>query len=151
MKYHTTNEFDHFEFHEVHISDVQTAGSFFHIVLDDVVILPENSCNRDIRRMRANGLVLKINDMKIESLTEEGYKIYDADGKFQEETADRIVDAAQYSDVFAAFTDGYAFSIEKQENTYVFVVDATDEHTYELRVLGSGDVQEWDKFLNLES
>jgi hypothetical protein len=130
---------------------VQTAGSFFHIVLDDVVILPENSCNRDIRRMRANGLVLKINDMKIESLTEEGYKIYDADGKFQEETADRIVDAAQYSDVFAAFTDGYAFSIEKQENTYVFVVDATDEHTYELRVLGSGDVQEWDKFLNLES
>jgi hypothetical protein len=89
--------------------------------------------------------------MKIESLTEEGYKIYDADGKFQEETADRIVDAAQYSDVFAAFTDGYAFSIEKQENTYVFVVDATDEHTYELRVLGSGDVQEWDKFLNLES
>jgi hypothetical protein len=150
MKYHTTNEFEHFEFHEVHISDVQAVNGFFHIVLDDVTILPENSCNRDIRKMRANGLTLKIADGRVERLTEEGCKIYDADGKFQNETEDRVVGEAEYSDIFAAFPDGYAFSIEKQEETYVFVVDATNEHTYELRVRGSGDDEAWDKFLNME-
>jgi hypothetical protein len=150
MKYHTTNEFEHFEFQEVHISDVQAANGFFHLVLDDVIILPENSCNRDIRKMRANGLVLKIADSRIESLIEEGYKTYDADGKLQGETSDRTVDDTEYSDIFAAFPEGYVYSAEKKDSTYIFVVDAVNEHTYELRVSGSGDVQEWDKFLNIE-
>jgi hypothetical protein len=42
------------------------------------------------------------------------------------------------------------YSAEKKDSTYIFVVDAVNEHTYELRVSGSGDVQEWDKFLNIE-
>jgi hypothetical protein len=150
MKYQTTNELEHFEFHEVHISDVQMTSGFFHIVLDDVIILPENSCNRDIRKMRANGLVLKILDMKLEHFIEEGYKTYDADGHLQSETADRAVEPAQYPDILAGFSDGTVFSIEKAGNTYVFVVDSTDEHTYELRVSGSGDVEMWEKFLNIE-
>ena len=44
------------------------------------MILPENSCNRDIREMRANDLVLKIEEPVIRSLVREGYKVYDANG-----------------------------------------------------------------------
>jgi hypothetical protein len=61
-----------------------------------------------------------------------------------------VVDTAEYSDIFAAFPEGYVYSAQKKENTYTFIVDAANEHTYELRVSGSGDVQEWDKFLNIE-
>lgn len=149
MKYRTENEFEHFEFHEVHISDVEVTNGLFHIVLDDVIILPENSCNRDIRNMRANGLVFKIRDMKIESFLKEGYKTYDANGRLIGQTDDTKIEESEYADIFAAFADGYVFSIEKAENLYTFVVDATDEHTYELKVSGSGDSQEWDKFLNI--
>ena len=49
----------------------------FEIVFDNVTILPANSCNRDIREMRANELVLQISEPKIEALVEEGYKVYD--------------------------------------------------------------------------
>ena len=55
MKYTTRNEFCNFEFSEVHIDDVKIQNGVFQMVLDDVKILPENSTNRDIRKMRANG------------------------------------------------------------------------------------------------
>ena len=44
------------------------------MTLSNVTILPENSCNRDIREMRANDLVLKIEEPVIRSLVREGYK-----------------------------------------------------------------------------
>ena len=62
MKYTTTDELEHFSFAEAYIADVQLAGGFFHMTLSNVTILPENSCNRDIREMRANDLVLKIKE-----------------------------------------------------------------------------------------
>lgn len=34
----------------------------------------------------------------------------------------------------------------KKENTYVFSIDANDR-CYEITVSGSGDVEEWDRFL----
>lgn len=150
MKYHTTNEFEHFEFHEVHISDVEVTSGFFHIVLDDVIILPENSKNRDIRKMRTNGLLLKIQDMKIECLLEEGYKTYSADGKLLSQTEDAVIMPDAYADIFAAFLDGYLFEARKKDKQYTFIVDATNEHTYALTISGSSDSQEWDRFLNLE-
>ena len=51
MKYTTTNEFEHFDFLEVHVNDIMFANGVFKIGLDDVKILLENSCNRDIRKM----------------------------------------------------------------------------------------------------
>ena len=150
MKYRVINEFDHFEFHEVHISDVEVTDGFFHIVLDDVIILPENSCNRDIRKMRANALVLKFDELKGITLVEEGYKTYDANGNFLSQTEDVQVPKEEYKSVFDAFCDGYAFSIEKVNDTYTFVVDATNEHTYSLTIEAGGDIAEWDRFLSIE-
>ena len=80
MKYTTTDELEHFSFTEAYIADVQVTGGFFHMTLSNVTILPENSCNRDIREMRANDLVLKIEEPVIRSLVREGYKVYDANG-----------------------------------------------------------------------
>ena len=75
MKYHTINELDHFCFKEAYIAQICAVNGMFEIVFDNVTILPENSCNRDIREMRANELVLKISEPKIEALVEEGYKV----------------------------------------------------------------------------
>ena len=74
MKYTTTDELEHFSFAEAYIADVQVTGGFFHMTLSNVTILPENSCNRDIREMRANDLVLKIEEPVIRSLVREGLR-----------------------------------------------------------------------------
>lgn len=154
MKYSTVNEFENFEFDDVHVSDIQSFDSTFHIVLDDVKILPDNSCNRDIRKMRANSLWLKIENPKIVSFIEEGYKTYNADGVLISEDEDRTVAVLEYKEIFDCIPDGYAFSIKKTEVengfNYEFVLDGTNEKTYTLVVQGSKDAEEWDKFLNLE-
>ena len=91
MKYTTTDELEHFSFTEAYIADVQVTGGFFHMTLSNVTILPENSCNRDIREMRANDLVLKIEEPVIRSLVREGYKVYDANGILMRTCEDEMV------------------------------------------------------------
>lgn len=150
MKYTTTNEFDHFDFLEAHVNDIMFANGVFKIGLDDVKILPENSCNRDIRKMRTNGLILSLSDAEILSFVEEGYRIYDADGNLKKTEDDVPVDEQEYKTVFEYFTDAYAYNIEKKDDEYTFVIDGTNERTYSIIVKASGDAQEWDKFLNLE-
>ena len=61
------------------------------MTLSNVMILPENSCNRDIREMRANDLVLKIEEPVIQSLVREGYKVYDANGILMRACEDEMV------------------------------------------------------------
>ena len=150
MKYTARNEFCNFEFSEVHIDDVKIQNGVFQMVLDDVKILPENSTNRDIRKMRANGLVLTIEDAQINSFVEEGYKTYDADGNLLREDPDIELDEQQYRDIYEFFIDSYAYLIAQNEDEYTFVIDGTNERTYTIIVQGSGDVEEWDKFLQIE-
>ena len=157
MKYTTTNEFNQFEFEEAHISDIQIVEGRFFMLLDNVKILPDNSCNRDIRKMRANELFLKVTNGSMVSLIEEGYRLYDANGKLTREIEDREVSAEEYKVITDAFIDGMVYEIEKsvtEENgqmQYRFVIDAANERTYTMIVLGDGDLEEWDRFLNLDS
>lgn len=148
MKYKTTDEIGHFDFAEAYIGDVQVTNGFFHMFLDNVTIMPENSCNRDIREMRANNLLLKIEDGVIVSILEEGYKVYDADGKLMHTYADTAVAEKDYPTFAKSFVDGIVYSLEKQDGVYVFVIDGANERTYQLRVSGTHDVEEWDRFLN---
>ena len=156
MKYTTQNEFDHFTFHEVHISGFELTRDMFHVTLDDVIILPENTCNRDIRNMRCNNMELHITDMKVEQFMLEGYKTYDADGKLKENLPDQAVPEAEWGVIGKTFLDGYAYEIKKTQgdegrNNYTFIIDdAQAEHTYAICVSGTGDMEMWDRFLNVE-
>lgn len=151
MKYVTINEWEHFGFLEAYISDIQKIGDCFQMVLDNVKIAPENSKNRDIRQMRANALCLRIQDAELLSLTEEGYKVYNANGQLMDQFADREVPLECCNDRLRSFTDGECclYSLEKTGDVYTFLIDASDGHTYILRVKGTRDTEEWDRFLQL--
>lgn len=148
MKYKTTDEMEHFDFHEAVISDLRTCNGLFIMILDNVKILPENSCNRDIRTMRTNQLEFRIRDARIESLTEEGYQVYDADGRLIRREEDRQVNAELFSETFGELCGCNIYAIEKKDDQYEIFID-TEDHTYLLRVKGSGDTQEWERFMSL--
>ena len=78
MKYYTENELQNFRFEGAYIAETCAVNGIFEMILDNVTILPQNSCNRDIREMRANELKLKIREPEITAFVEEGYKVYDA-------------------------------------------------------------------------
>lgn len=151
MKYRTINEWEHFEFTDAYLSDMQKINGCFQMTLDNVGICPENSKNRDIRKMRTNGLLLRIPDGTVESLTEEGYQVYNADGKLLHQYEDREIPPENWNELLKSFTDGECslYQAEKTENTYTFIIDASNDRTYVLRVLGTQDIEEWDRFLNL--
>ena len=147
MKYHTINELRNFNFKEAYIAQICAVSGMFEIVFDNVTILPENSCNRDIREMRANEFVLKISDPVIEAFVEEGYKVYDANGNLKKKNEDVVILPENYADKFKELEGCEVYSVEKKKGCYIISVD-TEDHTFLLRVSGSGDTEEWDRFLN---
>ena len=148
MKYNTTNELCNFKFEETHVDTVEIINDSFCITLDNVIILSENSANRDVRNMRANNILFKICNFSIEKIVKEGYKIYDADGKLLNQYEDWVVEESTYNDLFKSFNDSWLYSMEKKNDIYEIVIDA-NEHTYLLTIKGSSDEQHWDRFLNL--
>jgi hypothetical protein len=149
MGYQTTNEFDHFAFEETHIGNIRVMDGIFHITLDNVKILPENTCNRDIRTMRCNGLELRIENPRIAEVVREGYTLCDADGHVKETVEDEVLAQQVYPEAWEVFFDAEVYAITRQEQEYTFVVDATDERSYTVRVRGTADVESWERFLNL--
>ena len=87
-----------------------------------------------------------------ENNIEEGYKVYNADGKLLEQHEDAAVPPQQYNDVLKSFCDGECclYSLKKENGRYVFEIDASNERTYLLCVAGTRDVEEWERFLSKE-
>lgn len=150
MKYNTTNELDHFNFSEAYITAIQKRNGYIQLTLDNVTIMPDNTCNRDIREMRTNGLNLKILDGEVALLVQEGYKVYNPDGKLTGQYEDRQVEPEQYNDVLKMLSDGGSciYSLKQDDNVYMFAIDGGDERTYMLKIHGTRNMEEWDRFLN---
>ena len=124
-KYSTINEVNHFEFGEAVVGDIQLTERMFHLVLDNVKICPENSCNR------------------------EGYNEYDADGNLKHTYPDEEVEKAKYDEVAQVLLEGTIYELTLQSGVYTFIIDGTNDRTYALKVTGSGDTQEWNRFLEV--
>lgn len=149
MKYKTIDELGHFLFSEAHIDQAMATPDSFCLILDNVTILPENSRNRDIRQMRANQLHLTIFGSLL-SFVEEGYRVYDANGNLKEQILDRTLKPEEYAKGLKSLSDLTVYSIEKNGSVYEISVDGED-HTFLLKIKGTGDLQEWDRFLNKDS
>ena len=148
-KYNTTNEFEHFDFAEAVIGDIQLANGMFRAVIDNVKILPENSCNRDIRTMRTNELLFQLHEAKVTELVEEGYREYDADGNLKHNYEDILVEPEQYKEKEEVLMEGTIYELKLADGTYNFVIDGTDERTYTLKVAATIDEESWNRFLEV--
>lgn len=150
MRYHTTDELVHFSFREAVVASVGQQGNHFSMEMDNVTIHPENSCNRDIREMRANHLQLKLIHGKILSFAKEAYKVYDADGKLLRTESDQEIEADRYGDVFRQLEGMTVYDITKQDQVYHVEIDV-EEFTYHIDVQAEQDEEEWDRFLSKEA
>lgn len=155
MSYGTQNEIQNFEYNQAVVGNIQVTDGIFHLVLDNVMILPENSCNRDIRKMRCNDLLLKLAEPEIIEVIEEGYKLFDANGGLKESVEDKQIAKAEYPKVWNGLLGGNVYEINKKMDDsgkyrYEFVIDGAEEGTYDVHVLATGDTQEWERFLNIE-
>ena len=121
MKYYTENELQNFRFEGAYIAETCAVNGIFEMILDNVTILPQNSCNRDIREMRANELKLKIREPEI-TAEDQAAKLKELEGC-------------------------EIYSIEQEKGVYTVSID-TEDHTFMIKVSGSADAEEWDRFLS---
>ncbi|MCR5272664.1 MAG: subtilin biosynthesis sensor protein SpaK [Lachnospiraceae bacterium] len=147
MAYTVQNELEHFGYNEAVIDGMRVMLENFYLNLQNVLIHPENSMNRDIRDMRTNGFELKIADAKIESFIEEGYKIYDPNGNLSEQVEDKAIEGDDMYKAMEELKGCTIYSIEKKDDIYTISID-TEDHTYLIKVKGASDEEHWDRFLS---
>lgn len=157
MGYRTVDEAIHFEFQDAEIAEVKLDRGHLFFYLGYVTILPDNSCNRDIRKMGTNELIFQIQHVTIQSLVEEGYKVYDADGNLTDSFEDREIPEEEYTRMMESFQQGNLYSVIRKDTgeevepfAYEIYIDA-NERTYLLKATGKHDVEEWERFMNRES
>ena len=97
--------------------------------------------------MRANELKLKIREPEITAFVEEGYKVYDADGNLKEKKEDILIAAEDQAAKLKELEGCEIYSIEQEKGVYTVSID-TEDHTFMIKVSGSADVEEWDRFLS---
>ena len=146
--YRTINELNNFQFEEAYIDDMSFSGGCFTAQLENVKILPENSCNRDIRVMRTNDLKFTIKSAELTEIIIEGYKRFDADGKLIENVDDENVDLEKNPGLLSELSGATIYSIEKNDDNYVICVE-TEEQIFDIKIKGEDNVQEWERFLNV--
>ena len=146
--YKTQDELQNFNFEEAYIDEIRMNLDTFIMTLENVKILPENSCNRDIRLMRTNDITVSFQRAKIKNIVEEGFKRYDADGKLIEEVTDIEIEEEKYTGLLKSFEGSTIYSIEKNKDEYVVLVDAP-EHLYDISISANQDIEEWERFINV--
>ena len=138
MKYYTENELQNFRFEGAYIAETCAVNGIFEMILDNVTILPQNSCNE---------LKLKIREPEITAFVEEGYKVYDADGNLKEKKEDILIAAEDQAAKLKELEGSEIYSIEQENGVYTVSID-TEDHTFMIKVSGRADIEEWDRFLS---
>lgn len=149
MRFHTTDELGHFNFQDAVVADMRIHPGCFYMELDQVTIMPDNSCNRDIRNMRTNGLCLRLQDGEIISFVREAYRVFDADGNLTRTEEDEPIDVGKDGNALQRMENARVYEIVCRDGVYHIELDV-EEYTYHIAVKASHDVEEWDRFLNLE-
>ncbi len=148
MAYKTQNELTHFDFHEAVICEIRKTPGAVTLLLDNVKILPENTCNRDIRVMRTNQLTFTMENGDISELVDEGYQLYDINMKPYKTVPDTAIEKSGYEEAFSELVECTLDSIEKTDEGYLISIDTCD-HTWRMAVTADSDTEQWDKFFNL--
>ena len=149
MGYRTENELRNFVFEEAYIDEIRIANGVMRINLENVRITPHNPCNRDIRMMRTNDLMLTIPDAKLTGIVKEGYKSYNANQVLLAEYPDTSIPEHEWSDTLKELSGASIYSLTySPESGYVICIDA-EEGVYDVTVSGGTDIEEWERFLNL--
>lgn len=148
--FHTKNELEHFDFAGAEVIEAKAYRDQIIFQLGFVKILPENTCNRDIRVMGTNELTLKFLEVTQYTYVEEGYKVFDADGNLMNTVGDKTLQGEQALKAITTMENMTIYSIEKTENEYRISLDGL-EQTFLVVLQANGDSQEWERFRNVEA
>lgn len=147
MMYTTVNECEHFDFTTAQVESMRKQAETLVLELTSVTILPENSCNRDIRKMGTPSLSLSFLDSRISDLVKEGVKVYDADGNLTQTIPDEILDFGKFA---KQIQGACVYELTKTANVYRVGLE-TEDCTYLLKLCASGTRQDWERFMNLDN
>ena len=150
MGYTTKNELNNFKFSGAELFAIKGTENNITFELGYVTILGTNSCNRDIRDMGTNELVLELQNVTETKLVKEGFKVFDADGNPKSSCDDEKIPEDRYPEIYKELENSQIFDLTYKDGLYTFYFD-TEERTYTYVIKAEGDRETWERFMNREA
>lgn len=152
MRFRTENEIGSFGFEEAVLQSILKENDHIDLILDNVMVRPENSCNRDIITKRTNDLRVRICNGEWE-LFEEGYQLFDADMKPIKIVEERKVSKENIQHDLSLMSgcalDGFSEMVSENGESIYTITLFVEDHTWRLEIAGTCDTEMWDRFLNV--
>lgn len=153
MKFISTNEIDRFRFTDCIVNEIENSDSALRLTVTALIVCANNSQNTNYTESYADEAVIEFGNARINKITKEGYKRYDANDNLLEEVADEDMPVDSFD--IKRLENNYLISVEKtSENECMMEVELMDEDpsaitdVYEL-ILNCGDITvSWDRYLN---
>lgn len=160
MKYKAVNELEHFNFKDTVLRSfqVETQPETIILMLEAVIITPENSQNSNFTYSYAGDLTMRFTGARLQKVVKEGYKYYDANDVLVEEVPDTPLSTLEVDALLKRLDGVYMWNMTKVEDAqndtghflYLMGIDLGDEEetTYWLQLEFDKVIMEWDKYMN---
>ena len=163
MAFVSVNELENFSFEDCQISEVSFENDKIIFSLEALLVRANNSQNSNYTESYADKSILTLEDAKILSIIEEGYRTYDAEDRLVDEVPDKEIEEIKYEELISSFGEQYLCMAQCEEKTkensiYIFEVDTgtlneaglTDPYlpTYLVKIAFTKSTIEWERYLN---
>ena len=115
MKFQTVNELEHFSFEDCVITGVRYQEGRLSVILEALIVLPENSQNKNYTKSYAGEAELLLRDCRLVSAVREGYRYMNADGVLLETAPDIPLGEQALKELKARVPGAYLFSAAPSE------------------------------------
>ena len=158
--YISKNEPEHFSYGDCVIKDFRTADGSVSLVVEALIVEPENSQNANFTRSYADRTTILFENGTVMKAVKEGYKKYDADDRLMEEIPDEQLDDKQTADLLSNLPEQYLYDLkgagesEGFRNMVLGIEMKTDDITgidadsYQILIRCGDMTVSWERYLN---
>lgn len=153
MKFKSVDALSQFSFRNATIHQASFENEVWTMELDGTIVKAENENNTRMEDMYCGTLFVRLKEVKVEQILEEGYKYYDANDVLKEEVPDTILSLDEYKTIYQALENAVIFDMmpsKDKEDTWELGVDIGEEdtNTYWITLSFSKSILEWDRYMN---
>lgn len=162
MAFTSTNEIFNFDFQDAVFQTVKFNENDITIVLDALIVEPENSQNENFTKSYADTAKLKFENAKIKKGIKDGYRRYDTNDKLTDEVLDKALDMDEIKLILKNAKGAYLFAMDANDDSteelfsYTLSIEFPNEDQYDTTVTNSYQISitftkvnvYWDRYLN---
>ncbi len=154
-----SNELENFSYEDCVIRDFRVSDDGIDIVVEALIVLPNNSQNKNFTKSYAGTAEIFFSDASVEKGVKEGCRHFDADDNLIEEVPDLLLTSQELENLLEKLGDTYLYDLKQERDTdglYAVLgiefptddITGIDADSYQIKVRYRDVTVSWERYMN---